>query len=266
MPPEDYVELLLRMDTRLDVLTERMASVEGRQSEADKLSKKKWVAEYGGIVALFLSILIGGFTLYDKLVNDPGKARAQAAAELRTDMNQLSNIVATIAGLNWSNAPAATVQMNSLTPQRLALLDKIKREDKANPGILQFGDRLALAVEYETFARLDDALEQIAVANHVASDATQIANGHWAEARIKGKQKHVDQMRKLYSQSIDELKAVGMLNTAVPIMQVYTQWISLEFIYGDCAHAAEANRRMTDDMKSPDVWPGTRIQVAKDFN
>ena len=263
---EAHDEITQRLDTRLDNLSERVAWIEGKQAAAQLLSPRKLIADYGGIVALCLSILTGGFTLYDKFVLDPSRARLQAGIELRKDMNQLANITASIAGLNWSNVQAATAQANSWTPQRLALLDKITLSDKTTPGILKFADRLAISNEYEAFGRLDEALNQIAIAHKDASDITQRANTYWADARLNGKQKNLSRMRELYTKAIDQFKSGGISNTAFVILQTYTQWIALELANGDCGSAVESNQRMIKDMASSDVWPATRIEIGRQFN
>jgi hypothetical protein len=59
MVDNNGTELFLKLDARLDDIAERVSKIEGKVSDnADKSFRKK-ISESGGLIALFLSIVIG---------------------------------------------------------------------------------------------------------------------------------------------------------------------------------------------------------------
>ena len=263
--PETENQIIYRIDARVDEIGERVSKIEGRLDNKPPKGLRKSIPEYGGLIALILSIIIGGFTLYDKLLLQPEKDATQKETDFRSDIKELSNIVAQVSGLDWSNPTAAQFQASTWTPQRLALLEKIKKSNEAMPSVLKFADRLFLANEYEFFNLTHEALEQADLAHQSATDATQTANAYWAKARLNGKLNNLVEMREFFMLAIDEFKSVGLKITAIPVMQVYIHLISLELISGTCETAEEAYSRMVVDFNLPEVWPSTKKQISKQF-
>ncbi len=228
---------------------------------------RKKISEYGGIVALALSITIGIFTVYDKAVVQPREDRAMATNELRNDLNTLSNIAAKLAALDWSgNFQAAQAQAQTWTPQRLALLDKIAKLDKQLPGTLMLADRYLLILQYESFGRFAEALEQVELAFKIAEGPFQVADAYWAKARISGGSGDIQTMRDTYPLAVKELRSVGFKTTAFMILQIYLDWIGQELGKGSCDVARQVHNNMLDDYNSSDVWPMTRQEIKKRFN
>lgn len=259
-------DVLYKLDSRVDNLAERTARIEGEISAAKHISVGKLILDYGGVVALIISILTGGFTLYDAFLLRPAKERHEAAVDLRNDLNQLANINNSIVSLDWSNPSIASARAQTWTPQKLALLEKIKIASKVMPADLKFADRLTIAQEYENFSRFQEALNEADLAFKVREDSIQEANALWTQARLNGKINKLTTMRELFLNALDVFKATGMKSFAGVVMQVYTQWISLELINGNCGSAKEAHAKMVKDLASPDVWQATRIETIKQFN
>ena len=177
-------KFLLTIDDRVDKLAERLANLEGTLNA--RTPPRKLIAEYGGYAALVISILIGGWTLYNNAFVEPKKERVQAEANFRTNVNNLANLGARITRAFSENALAGNAELTSAAPQRVALLAEIERADAEMPRVLNFADRLLLASEYETFSKFPQARRQLDLAEAIAPDDYQKANVNWKQARIIG--------------------------------------------------------------------------------
>ena len=262
---DNHTEFLHRIDSRVDEIAERVSEIEGKLYDKSQKSFLKKLSEYGGLMALILSLLIGSFTLYDKLLLQPNKEKKEAIVNFRNDINELLNIHARVAGLDWGNFQAANFQMQAWTPQRMALLEKILLSDKTMPEVLKYADRIALANEHEFFGHIKEAMEQARLAKQLSVDAIQRANANWVEARLSGKLNELNKMRDFFIQTLNEFKTVGLKNVAINVMTVYLQWISLELANGTCSSAQDAHARMINDFILPDVPPRVKEEIKKQF-
>lgn len=194
-------KFLLTIDDRVDKLAERIASVEGTLNA--RTPPRKLIAEFGGYAALVISILIGGWTLYNNAVVEPNKERAQAESNFRTDINNLANLGARITRAFSESPLAGNAELTSAAPQRVALLAEIEKADAKMPRVLNFADRLLLASEYEAFSKFPQARKQLDLAEVVAPDDYQKANVNWRRARLSGMTGDLGAMRDTYQRALD---------------------------------------------------------------
>lgn len=210
-------KLRLTLDTKVDALAERVGGLEGRLEE--RIPARKLIAEYGGYIALVISILVGGWTLYDNAFLRPIKDKKLAEDNLRTSLNNLANLSARIAKALTESPMAGSAELASLTPQRLALLAEIEKADLKMPHVLNFADRLLLAAEYEQFGHIEKALHQIDLAK--AADVYQEANSDWRRARLLGADGRLEAMRDSYRCAVDGFKSLGLKKTAFDVLRLY---------------------------------------------
>lgn len=260
-------ETLFRLDSRIDTIGERISKIEGKLDDKASKGFKQKLSESGGLIALFLSIGIGSFTLYDKLVAQPSRDEIQQRISFRANITELSSIEARIAGLDWQIKPqSAMAESRALTPQILALIVKITEADKMMPNVMKFADRLLVAQKFENFGQLQDASKHADLALENATDQIQRANANWTRARIRGHQNKFTEMRELYALTVAEFKSIGLKSMAGSVMDVYGQWISFELSNSECGIARTVFSDMKLDLKNPDVWPQTRTHYVTAFN
>jgi hypothetical protein len=263
---DDEKQFLIRLDERVDAIGERIATVEGKLQDKTK-GLKQHLSEYGGILALVLSIVIGTFTVYDKIVVQPKKDEATKSDAFRRDVDTLVQLSARISSLDWvSNPIAAQAQMQSLTPQRIALIEKIEHFGEAHPDKLKFADRLMLVNENEVFTWHEKSLIHAKKALEISVDPVQAANAYWAIARISGNLNRLADMRTYYEKAISEFMAVGLNANAGSVMQLYTHWVYKELIQSEtCASAKKVFDAMQAVYSKPEVWPATKVATKSAF-
>lgn len=264
---DDEKQFVFRLDERVDAIGERIATLEGKLEKEKAKGVKKRFSEYGGILALILSIVIGAFTVYDKIILQPKKDEAIRLETFRKDINTLVQLSAQISSLDWDRNPtAAQAQAQNLTPQKLALIENIEHYGEMHPDKFKFADRLMLANENELFSWHEKALIHANKALKISADSLQTANAYWAIARINGKLNKLPDMRTHYEKAINEFETVGLNSNAGAVMQLYTQWIYIELVQNEsCAPA----RKVFDSMKAvyskPEVWPATKVTTQREF-
>lgn len=255
-----------RLDERVDAMGERIATLEGKLMKEKPKDFRQYLSEYGGTVALVLSILIGTFTLYDKVIIQPQKERDTKSETFRKNLDALVQLSNQIASVDWTNPLVAQAQVQSLTPQKIALIEKIERYGEVHPEELKFTDLMMLANENEFYMRNDKALKHLQNALLMSVEPWQKSTVFWSIARIHGKSNKLQEMRVYYRKALEELKPVGLKMSAGPVMQIYNQWVYMELIQGDsCFQAAEVFKEMRALYSEPDVWPATRIQIRTAF-
>lgn len=256
-------KFLLTIDDRVDKLAERIANVEGKLTE--RTPPRKLIAEFGGYAALVISILVGGWTLYNNAFVQPSKDRAQAESNFRSSMNNLASHSARVTRAFSESPMAGNAELASAAPQRLALLAEIEKADLTMPRVLNFADRLLLASEYEAFGRYPEAMRQVDLASKAATDTYQQANADWRRARLNGAMGDLGKMRNDYERALAQFKALGLKRTAFDVMRLYGNWVGME-IYGDeCGRARDVYAEMVEDFKSPDIFPATRVMIRQEF-
>lgn len=264
---DDVKQFLFRLDERVDAIGERVATLEGILEKENAKGLKQRLSEYGGILALVLSILIGAFTVYDKIVVLPKKDEAAKSDSFRKDLDTLVQLSAQISSLDWANNPlAAQAQAQSLTPQKTALIEKIERFGEIHPDELRFADRLMLANENEFFMWNEKALIHAKKALEISTDPLQKANAYWAIARLNGKLNKLPDMRTYYEKAISEFEMVGLNTSAGAVMQLYTQWVYIELVQDQtCTSAKKVFDAMKAVYSKTEVWPATKAQAQKEF-
>jgi len=264
---DDEKQFLFRLDERVDAIGERIAALEGRLDKKEAKGFKQHLSEYGGIMALVLSILIGAFTVYDKVVVQPQIDMAAKLDTFRENLDALVQLSARISSLDWSkNSTSAQAQAQSLTPQKIALIEKIERFGELYPEELKFADRLMLANENELFMWHEKALAHAMKALEISIDASQAANAYWAIARLNGKLDKLSDMRAYYEKAVNKFEVVGLSSNAAAVMQLYIQWIYMELIKNKTCSSA---KKVFDVMKvvysQTEVWPITKEQSKNKF-
>jgi hypothetical protein len=255
------------IESRIEVIGDRLSRIEEKIGKTESRGIKKKLTEYGGILALALSILIATFTVFDKVVVQPQKAEQLRAADFRKNINSLIRLTSEIAGLDWiDNFSAAKSQAQILTPQKLALIDSIEKFGLKNPEKLKFSDRLMLANENELFSRFSESLAHAEIALELSVAPMEKANAYWAMARMNGRLKNIEVMRAKFDSAISQFKSMGYEQNVGNVMQVYIQWIGIEIISSEsCVFALEVFNQMKDDFNNPLVWPTTRKEIQSQF-
>lgn len=255
------------LDRRLDNIGERVAKLEGKLNSEKPKGFLKRISEFGGVVALGLSIIIASFTVYDKVYLEPKGEQELAKKELRENLNILADLSVRVTSLDWeNNRDKAQAQMNSLTPRRINLIEQIEKSHHEFNGIVKFSDYLLLAQENELFGRYQKALEHVNKALLVSSNSMEKANAYWRIARLNGLLNNFDVMREEFTKAINEFNTSGFTKNAMQVLQLYIQWVGFELAYSkECHRANDVFQNLLSNYNRPEVWPNTKKEAQRQF-
>lgn len=255
------------LDARVDGVTERLANMEGKYSELEKGSVKKKISEFGGILALFLSIVIGGYTVFDKFVSGPQRDFENQVKEVRKNLISLTDINSKIAGLDWRNSPAESqAQAGVWFPTRVALVEEIEGFYAKYPHILTISDIMTLANENAHFTRFDRFLKHANTALKLAITPIEQANSYWMLARAHGMLRSISEMRINYDDAISAFNQIGFEGNALSILQLQTQWMYFEMSNNGCSGAENVFVSFKENYDSPFVTQITRNEIKRQFD
>ena len=263
MNDEDYRLL----DSRLDEISERLAKTEGELLNRTKKGLRQKLSEGGGLVALFLSLIIGGVTIYENFVSKPRQSIKAQELAIRADIADLGNISAQIAALPWRFDPAgASAQASLYQPRKTELVARLTDGLEKSPHVFHYVDLMLLVIELENVGRYDTALSLLATAFDQAENSIERANVFWSRGRIFGRQGNIADMNFNYELAITEFRLSGMRNTAWNIMEVYVQWASWTMGNKSCEHALDIHSKFVSDLAHVEVFDNTRQHFKLQFN
>lgn len=255
---------IAELDNRLDSFAERMAAVEA-VTIIEKKGVIKRASEVGGLIALVLSLALGGFTLREELVVKPQEAERQHGEALRNAISELSKIQSELNSIDW-NDPAAQNKLGSYAPRRVALLEKIRKHYKTEEDSLTFADHLLVALELMQFSKIDDARVHISAADSFASDHFQRAIVDVYEARVAGYQQDFSKMSESFSKATEEYLSLGVQQSGLDLFSTYIEWIGYEMAFVSCESASTVHEDFLKQLASSDVWPRVRERAKTGFD
>lgn len=252
-------------------LIERIARLEGRLDE-DQRSPTKLVSVWGGLVALVLSIMIGGFQIFEFTVLRQKDARDR-------NFTQLSEYVGRISEINSEMASKAILATTLSEQARVAAEGKIVNAEKAsivrlasrlleeNPDIGGFASYITLTYELlsqgdnaTALAFAQSALQKSRTAPERIESTRYVAQTLFAP----GETQDIDLARETFQGAIDLAKLEKSYLLYQLIANSYSNMIVAEVQFGSCDKAQLAIQNLTKDMalsKSPIILQSALAEI-----
>jgi hypothetical protein len=231
-------------------LAERIAIVEAKVT-AQERSWMRRSTVLGSALALFISILSGGYNIYDNAVLRPSQAQDNALGELRQIVGRLGEI-------NWK-----LIEQSGGDPQRVRLVqmtasgEKVSLLDRADQIVAALGPRVGLS-EYLTLAYEHLGFGDNATARRYANAAIAVAAtpGLKSEAyRYKaralfspGATQDLEAGRAAFAEGLKVASGGGTLSANNAAATLYVDWLINEAWFGDCARLPQLLEDITTNM------------------
>ena len=237
-----------RIESELDGIQEYV----NRERRSVQIRISKWA----GVAALLVSIVVGGFAIYDSVFIGPKQRRDQDLAQLRDIILQIGRVnmdvaLRSIPGNEFMNANLGLVS-NGIKLPLMSNAVKIIEEHLDHVPIFAFmaiipeltqaqdHDR---AIEFGGYARERTKEKEKNIAAS-AEFARQIANAHMG----KGGNEDRENARKLYIESIEEAKTLGGAARSWIISNTIRDWSRMEAVHGNCAGSLKVFERLGTDI------------------
>ena len=247
--------------------SERIARLEG-QIDADIRSPTRKISQWFGLVALIISIAVGGFEVYENVV-----LRERAA--VASDRNVLAEYIRKITELNSKNASLyfsaqnismvnAVVKIQNL--EKVSVLGLADRILSDRPEIASFASLFVLSSEHLNLGNTVQAHEYANLAFSLAATDIEKVEARRLVARTlfaPGKGQDILNARSNFRQAVDEIRMIGTFLKNELFSDVYIDWILVEGAFGRCEIAKEAWETFIADIG--DTGSSSQIvQLAKD--
>lgn len=236
---------------------QRLSRIEGRLEE-DERSIAKRLSLWGGLVALVVSIMIGGFQIYEYTILRQREAREASIIQLGTfvrRITQLNSEIARSALLAENprekaivNAEAKIINSEKLSIVRLA--DRLLQEAPEAAG---FATYATIAYEMLAQGNNDKALSYATTALEASQTTPEKAEALRYIARVlfaPGDTQDIEMAR----QKFEEVRQFAQTETSYLRSQLVANAISdlviAEVFYGDCDRAVSAIQSLKQDMST----------------
>ncbi len=263
------ISAVSKLDSRVDDVSERLSYIEGQIEAKQKKSFFERLGTIGGIFALFISILTGGYTLYDNFIDKPKREKLVKLENVRSTLNQIAEINTVVAKAQIeptpANAAVATAQMSKLIP----LMTKAHNLYKEYPGVFNFADHMMMGNLLLNFRYFREAHVHADESEQLAVTHIEKANYYWLKAKIFGaigELQNLDEMRRFFQTAIDVSKSKDLQISIGTTFQIYSNWLLAELNTGKCPVAKIIFEKLSSDLKLRDVFVQTRAFVKNDVS
>jgi hypothetical protein len=253
------------IDEKLNNISSRLSFIEGKFSIQSK-SKIKKISDFGGLIALCISILIGGYTIYDKSVADPSRNFSAKQKSIEDQIAKLVSIRASISALDWnSDIIKAQNQANVWFPHQISILDKVQSFFDKYPDLARYENYMLLSRENENLNRNEPSLKYALMAIKLPISQLELANIRRATGRLGAKLGNADLMRTSYKKSIDGYKKLGSKPYGQSILDAYIEWIYYELTIPNCNAVRDLYSEYQLVLSANYIHPVTRTNSNKNF-
>ena len=234
----------------------------------ERRSVQQRISRWAGIVALSISIAVGGFTIHDNLFLGPRQRLVQ-------DLAQLDDIISRIGGVNLDVASRASSMKTGSAgvnfsqigngiklPLTLSAVEIIEKHPEHVPifAFMAIIPELSQAQYHDRAISLGEkAIERVRkekINAAVFSEFTrQVATAYMG----RGSDADRENARKLYLESIEEAKTLESISRPWIISNTIRDWSQMEAMHGNCDDSMEIFGRLVTDI---DESTGRAVQCA----
>lgn len=262
-------------------VSNRWAEIESRLDDIqhhirlEETSLRKKLSEWGGMIALFLSILIGGYTVFENLVLADKRQRAEDLRQLREIVVEIGKLnVEAVSDFPQTEAAGKRGGPSDVSSQDLGMLAQASKGQAINNIKLPLMDRavsiieehkeyvdpatvLVIVQELYNAQDLLQAQEMGFLAMSLAkrgsplySEAARIsASTFAAESSVES----IAEARKLYAQAISSAKEVKNINAPWLLSNSIRDWSLMEALIGNCPGSLKAYKMLFEELDGSGV-------------
>jgi hypothetical protein len=247
-------QLTASVETRVMVLEARLGDLKDDVEKKEK-SKFKRISEWGGLLALALSITLGVFSIIDKSIWEPTKLRESSLSKLQDIVGQITKVNAELASLATKLSPAQLAPIGStqnvvkytLAKQGAVIIDRYTKFVNTET-ILLFSNEFLQSqnlTKAEYYADLglkaaeDDFMR--AVSKRYSANAKMLSQNEEkiAEARV------------IFDEALGYTKSIPKGLRYWVIGNIYRDWTIGEAINKQCDKAGHLYKDMRDALSAP---------------
>ncbi len=228
-------------------LTEKVKTLEIKyETEQQSIFKKLGV--WGGLIALLISILTGGFTIYDNFVLKPEHGKKVSLKELSGIVLQLAEInLRIIETQQKKDLKLLNNFIRAINAKKISLINRADEIAKEFPNDVGVSENIALAYEHINFGNNEMGLVYSEKAFKVAKNKAFKAEAKRYKARSlfpPSSIQNITEARKSFSEGIQIAKNFNSDARLATLLNLYNDWIVSEAVYNSC----EESRKIWEEL------------------
>ena len=244
------------MTSRVDILEARLEVLKDDVEKRDK-SVFKRVSQWGGLIALVLSITLGTLSVIDKSIWEPVKKREASLSKLQDIVGQVTKVNSELVSLTTTLSPEKLAPIVStqngvkytLAKQGAAIIDKYTN-------FVNTETLLLFASEFLHFQDLEKTDHYANLGFKAAeNDFMRAASKRYmADAKMLSQDgQKIIESRKLYSQALGHAKLVPIGQRYWVIGNIYRDWTLGEAFNNQCDKAVDLFKKMLSALSVPNA-------------
>jgi hypothetical protein len=231
-------------------LAERIAILESKVA-AEERSWTRRSTVIGSVLALLISILSGGYSIYDNAVVRPSKAQEESLGELRQIVGRLSEINWKLIEQSGGDPQRARMVQMTASGEKVSLLDRADQIVAAMGPRIGLSEYLTLAYEHLSFGDNATALRYANAAIAVAATPGLKSEAYRYKARalfLPGATQNLEEGRAAFAAGLKVASGGGTLSANNAAATLYVDWLINEAWFGDCARLPPLLEDITRNM------------------
>jgi hypothetical protein len=267
MADSDY-HSIAALDARIDALSDNLHEIKGQMAQKGAKSALEAFSARAGVLALVISLILGGLTLYEKTVVAPQQQDRAASEGVRARLDELSATSLTIQQAFLKDALSGQTALSTLAPKRFSLIQRAESDFAARPGDFLITDLLLMGNELINVGRPEAARAFAQTALDRSQSAMEGANAKLLMARVLSANspvRDIAQARAFQSAALDQaVTNVSPVSLGIQ-MSVLGDMLSLELIERDCPRAQQVIDRAARQLGAMGAPNAMRGQFAGSF-
>ena len=191
--------------TQIDVnLAERVTRLERKSDIEESLMKRS--SSFVGVVALFFSITVGGYTIWEKAVVEPRKSEASKTEDIRRIVSRIGELNRQVIDAQYENVAKAAALGRLANGEKLGLLSKAESIIESIEHRFDFSEYFVLAFEQLNAGNNELAIRYYELAYQAAPKdlpKTEALRGYAQAVFAQGPNQDIDYARTQFQKALN---------------------------------------------------------------
>jgi hypothetical protein len=204
-----------------------------------------------GIGAIVISIVIGSYNIFDVFVKTPEREREAALEDLNQTLSSINDLNIKITEAHLSMGPQKAASLGQATNlSKIFLLSRADAVAMKNPSVVSYHQLFLMSTEHLNFGNVDQSIKYIEMAEKsqemppafqveaIRQKAKAVAlrdHGNMAQARVN------------FRNALDIAKKGPEYMREPAALNVFSDWVSTEILYGECEQARKVAETFRDE-------------------
>ena len=197
-------------------------------------------SSFVGVVALFFSITVGGYTIWEKAVVEPRKSEASKTEDIRRIVSRIGELNRQVIDAQYENVAKAAALGRLANGEKLGLLSKAESIIESIEHRFDFSEYFVLAFEQLNAGNNELAIRYYELAYQAAPKdlpKAEALRGYAQAVFAQGPNQDIDYTRTQFQKALNHASKAKTYVALASQLNIYVAWTVSEIFFGDCDKA-----------------------------